>query len=71
MEKKQTREKAIITKQKQSIKLKFAKTRNAISESIITTIREVRNLRDLFDDKNKPMNDQKIFPSQYLQHHHL
>ena len=50
----------VIANQKQNIKRRFSKIRNAIWESDTTTIQELQDLKDS-KDKNKPIKDQKKF----------
>ena len=61
--KKQTRKKAIKTKQNQIIKRRFFKSPNAVSESDSTTIQETQDLKDSIDN-NYPINKQKHFFSE-------
>ena len=58
--KRQTLRKKIITKQKQTIRKKFSKQRNAVSESETTAIKELHNLTDSIN-KNHQIDDQLYF----------
>ena len=68
--KKQIRKKATKTKQRQIIKRKFSKTRNAVSESDATTFQDFQNLRDLiYEKKTNQLTAKIIFPNPNPQHH--
>ena len=58
--KRQTRKKAIITKQKQVIKRRFSKRRNALSESETNTTQKLQDSKDS-THKNYPLYDQIYF----------
>ena len=58
--KRQTRKKTIITKQKQIIKRRFSKRRNAVSESDTNKIQVLQELKDSIN-KNEPTDDQLFF----------
>ena len=58
--KSQTRIKTIITKQKQMIKKRFSKRRNAVSESEVDTIQELKDLKDSII-KHHPISDRIFF----------
>ena len=58
--KRQTIRKKLINKQKQIIRKRFSKRRNAVSESETTAIQELHNLKDLII-KNHQTDDQIYF----------
>ena len=58
--KRQTLRKKIINKQKQIIRKRFSKQRNAVSESETTAIHELHNLKDS-KNKNHQIDDQLCF----------
>ena len=58
--KRQTTKKTIIAKPQQTIRRRFSKIRNAVSESDTTTIQELQDLKDSID-RNNPKNEQKYF----------
>ena len=58
--KRQTLRKKIKKKQKQSIRKKFSKQRNAVSKSETTAIQELHNLKDSIN-KNYQTDDQLYF----------
>ena len=58
--KRQTLRKKIINKQKQIIRKRFSKRRNAVSESETTAIHELHNLKDSIN-KNHQIDDQLYF----------
>ena len=57
--KRQTLRKKIINKQKQIVRKRFSKRRNAVSESETTAIHELHNLKDSI--KNHQIDDQLYF----------
>ena len=58
--KRQTLRKKIFTKQKQNIRKRFSKRRNAVSESETSAIQELHNLKDS-KNKNHQIDDQIHF----------
>ena len=58
--KRQTRKNTIITKQKQVIRTRFSKQRNAVSESDTNTLQELQEKKDSLN-KNNPIDDQMFF----------
>ena len=63
MEKNQREKKVTIPKQKQVVKRKLSKTRNAVSETDATTKQELQDLKDSID-KNNPTTTKNIFLNQ-------